>query len=263
MYTRYPYPDELYHYGVKGMKWGIINEDIRKFFINRIKKKKKKSKNSRSSNSSTSSDDIKTRIAKVRQAQFIEQQRNQERDRRAQDIALQAQKDANAKKAVENARQAEAKKAAAAGGKGGGGFHSSAHKHAGDSDLMKKVVRPLFEDTVGTVKNAITGKSEYQPSLADKAVDKVFDVYNKASDAYNSYQTIKVLLGNPDFSKYSKDDAKKVATDIYNEIKPYVENIDTNKLLNDTMDVVSKDLGDIDSDDVKKELLKIINNHKK
>lgn len=23
MYTRYPYPDELYHYGVMGMKWGI------------------------------------------------------------------------------------------------------------------------------------------------------------------------------------------------------------------------------------------------
>ena len=263
MYTRYPYPDELYHYGVKGMKWGIINEDIKNFFVNRNKKKKKKSKNSSSSNSSTNSDDIKTRIAKVRQAQFIEQQRNQERDRRAQDIALQAQKDANAKKEVENAKKVNAKTQTVSGSKGGGGFHSNAHKHADDSDLMKKVIRPLFEDTVGTVKNAITGKSEYQPSLADKAVDKAFDIYNKASNAYNSYQTIKVLLGNPDFSKYSKDDAKKVASDIYNEIKPYAQNIDTNKLLNDTMDVVSKDLGDIDSDDVKKELLKIINNHKK
>lgn len=27
MYERYAYPDELYHYGVKGMKWGILNED--------------------------------------------------------------------------------------------------------------------------------------------------------------------------------------------------------------------------------------------
>ena len=254
MYTRYPYPDELYHYGVKGMKWGIISKDPLDIIKSRLKKKKK--------NKKKQADDARTIAARNAQQQMIAEKTRQEKDRRAQDMARQSASDKRAADRNDYLTSLRERQGAVES-HGSGGSHMSRNKSKGiissTINVAKVMKDPIKDQVVQSAKNLKAHFTKPSSSRILDFEDKVLDKVSDAADKYDSAkQTAAMIAGKIKSKNYTKEDLKKASQYVYTQLKPYVQNnVDTNAVVDQVANKVSDATG-IDEDELRKEILKYI-----
>ena len=252
MYTRYPYPDELYHYGVKGMKWGIINENPFDIIKSRLKKKKSKKQK----------DDSRTIAARKVQQQMIAEKTRQEKDRRAQDMARQSASDKRAADRNDYLTSLRERQGAVES-HGSGGSHVSRNKSKGiistTINVAKAMKDPIKDQVMQSVKTFKTNFTKPSRSRILDLEDKVIDKVSDAADKYESAKkTASMIAGKVKSKNYTEEDLKKASQYVYTQLKPYVQNnVDTNAVVNQVASKVSDATG-IDEDELRKEILKYI-----